>query len=155
MMDNQTTQLIQAQLNRERYNAQVYFCIAAACENLAYDGFATFFRKQANEELGHAQKFSEFLISKRVMPEYRALDNVQMNFDLVNMTAAAAQREKATTEYLKELYDQTDDPQIHALLDWFLTEQIEEENWSQDLADLVNRTDPTGWIVLSEQYGDR
>jgi len=71
------------------------------------------------------------------MPEFRALPEVQISFDLTALTSATAQREKTTTENLKEIYDQVDDPQVYALLDWFLTEQIEEENWSQDLADLV------------------
>jgi len=46
-MDNPTIQLIQAQMNRETAECTVLPCTASACENLAYDGFAKFFRKQA------------------------------------------------------------------------------------------------------------
>jgi ferritin len=154
-MDSNTVQLIQAQMNRERQNSQNYLYVASCCENAAYDGFAKFFRKQAAEEQGHAEKFAEFLISKRVLPYYDLLASVTFPSDLPSLTQTVALLEKQTTEHLKELYDSVDDPQVQSYLVWFLVEQVEEENWSQDLADLVSRTDATGWIVLDGEYGDK
>ena len=152
-MNENTLGLIQTQMNNERYNAQMYFYIASACEFMAYDGFASFFRKQAAGELEHAHKFAEFLISKRVMPNYWQIAAPTSGMGLLALATAAATLERKTTEDLKTIYELCDDPQVYALLDWFLTEQIEEETWSADLMDLVSRTDATGWIVLDEKYG--
>lgn len=154
-MNENIVQLLQKQMNNERQNAQIYLYVASVCENMAYDGFAKFFRKQAQEEQGHAHKFEDFLISKRIQPEYAALQAMSMTPALPVLTRTVATLERTTTENLKEIYDSVegDDAQVCALLDWFLIEQIEEENWSQDLADLVARVDATGWIILDEQYG--
>lgn len=156
-MEDRIVQLLQTQMNNERQNAQNYFAIASMCENMAYDGFAKFFRKQAGEEQTHAQKFCEFLISKRIPPTYTALQSVVNSIDLKEITTRVANLEVTTTENLKMIYELAgeDDPQVCALLDWFLLEQVEEETWSRDLADLVGRTDATGWIILDERYGER
>lgn len=157
-MDGNIAQLLQEQMNRERQNAQIYLYIASVFENQAYDGFAKFFSKQAQEELGHADKFSKFLISKRIQPKYDVLNEVSLSsFPLSGITNAVAALEVQTTEHLKDLYDAVDDqdPQVCALLDWFLVEQIEEENWSRDLSDLTANLDGAGWLILDEKYGER
>ena len=153
-MDGNTVSLLQTQMNNERYNAQVYFCLASDCENMAYDGFAKFFRKQAMGELEHAQKFAEFLISKRVLPEYRPLPACQSWTSMTGVGNAARSLEVKTTDDLKTLYDLCDDPQVYALLDWFLTEQVEEETVTADLSDLVDRADIAGLYVLDQKYGN-
>lgn len=154
-MDGNTVSLIQTQMNNERQNSQIYLYLSWVCTNMAYDGFAKFFKKQSGEEQGHADKFAEFLISKRIQPEYRIVVEVKTGLDLPTLTREVAALEKKTTEDLKTIYELCDDAQVKALLDWFLVEQIEEENWSQDLADLVARTNANGWIELDEQYGDK
>jgi ferritin len=156
-MDNQVVSALQEQFNRERYNAQVYFAIADAMENMAYDGFAKFFRGQAQGELEHARKFAEFLISKRVNPEYMGLSGVSLSADsVVELARAAFNRELDTTRNLENLYTLADDnntPQVCALLDWFLVEQIEEETWSADLLDLVTEaTQSETLFMLDEKY---
>lgn len=154
-MNENIVRLLQAQMTNERQNAQTYLYVASVCENLAYEGFAKFFRKQAQEELGHAHKFEEFLISKRIQPAYESLQGLNLVPELPTLSRTVADLERSTTENLKNIYDLVDgeDAQVCALLDWFLLEQVEEESWSQDLADLVARVDATGWLLLDERYG--
>lgn len=154
-MEENIARLLQTQMNNERQNAQIYLYIASVCENLAYDGFAKFFRNQAQEEMGHAHKFEEYLISKRIQPIYGNLDGINLPPNLISITSVVANLEKSTTDNLKSLYDisEGEDSQTCAFLDQLLIEQIEEENWSQDLSDLVARVDATGWLILDERYG--
>ena len=53
-MDKELVNALQEQFNHERDNAQVYLAMGDGCENMAYDGFAKCFRKQADDEMGHA-----------------------------------------------------------------------------------------------------
>lgn len=154
-MNENIVRLLQEQMNNERQNSQIYLYVASICENLAYDGFAKFFRKQAQEELGHAHLFEEFLISKRIQPIYDSLKGILFTPSLPIMTQTVANLEKETTANLRNLYDEaeSEDAQVCALLDKLLLEQIEEETWSADLADLVARVDATGWLILDERYG--
>lgn len=154
-MDSEVIQAIQKQMNHERQNAQKYFYAAVSLKNMAYDGFSAFFEKQAQGELEHAAKFADFLISKRVAPVYDALDPVSVENKVPAFAEFALATEIGTTDRLVKLYALAEDAgeyQVCALLDWFLTEQIEEENWATDLVDQTHRTDATGWMLLDEQY---
>jgi ferritin len=155
-MDVDVVAGLQAQLNHERRNAQVYFYIASVFANMAYDGFAQFFTKQGQGELEHANWVSELLISKRIQPQYFLLDAVILPLDVLELAKSALVTELKTTQALKDLYQVCDEAaefQACALLDKMLLEQIEEEGWATDLVDLVSRTDTTGWLILSEKYG--
>lgn len=155
-MDNEVVAGLQAQLNHERQNAQKYFYVASVFANMAYDGFAKFFTEQGKGELEHADWISELLISKRIQPVYNALEGVALPADVPELAKFALVTELKTTQALKDLYSVCEDAgdyQVCSLLDKMLLEQIEEENWSTDLVDLVSHTDPNGWLILDERYG--
>ena len=155
-MDSDVVLGLQNQLNHERQNAQKYFYVASVFSNMAYDGFAKAFTKQGQGELEHANWISELLISKRIQPEYRLLEGVVVIMDVVELAKFAYITELQTTQKLKDLYsvcEDAEDYQACSLLDKMLLEQIEEETFTADLADLVSCTDPNGWIVLDERYG--
>lgn len=156
-MDDNVTGLLQAQMNRERYNSQVYQYIAAQFQNQAFDGFAKFFRHQAQEEMGHAQMFIDFLVSKRIAPVFASINAI--SFGDVNPATLAERTyglEQSTTSFLNSMYGSAEDEneyQVCALLDKLLVEQIEEETWSYDLFDLLSKSDYNGWILLDKEYG--
>lgn len=158
-MKDYIAEQLQKQLNRERYNSQAYLFIGSICENMAFDGFASFFRKQAQDEIGHAHRFEEFLISKRVQPQYRDLEGFVgagwLDLSLDRITNIALSLELATTAHLSEMYfdAEGEDPQVCALVYEMLLEQVEEEKWATDLVDLVSRSDYSGWLILDEKYG--
>lgn len=155
-MKDYIVEQLQKQLNRERYNSQAYLFIGSVCENMAFDGFASFFRKQAQDEIGHAHKFEEFLISKRIQPRYDSLDGFGWNeLSLDELSSRALAMELATTGHLSEIYSIVDgeDPQVCALIYEMLMEQVEEEKWATDLVDLVSKSDYSGWLILDEKYG--
>lgn len=155
-MESNIVSELQKQMNRERANAQAYRYIAASFENLAYSGLASFFRKQAGDEEGHAGKFQDFLISKRIRPVFTPIPDVVIANTPQALAKFAVDVEIGTTEDLKTLYDLSeDDPQVCALLNWFLLEQIEEESWSQDLYDLISSSDCSSTILLlDKKYGE-
>ena len=155
-MKDYVVEQLQNQLNRERYNAQAYLYIGSMCENMAFDGFASFFRKQAQDEIGHVRKFEEFLISKRIQPRYDSLDGFGWNGLLLDdLASKALDLELATTGHLSEIYSIVDgeDPQVCALIYEMLIEQVEEEKWATDLVDLVSKSDIAGLLILDEKYG--
>jgi ferritin len=155
-MDNDVLGSLQAQFNHERLNAQKYFYIADAFENMAYDGLAKFFREQAQGELVHAGKIKEYLVSKRIMPDYQMLPAVSYPVAGVRELAKVAlQTEIGTTALLNLGYsvaEEAGDGQACRVFSDLLLEQIEEETWASDLVDLVNRTDENGWLILDQSY---
>lgn len=158
MVDSDVIQALQAQLNKERQNSQVYSYISNACKNMSFDGFAKFFMKQSLQELEHAQMVADFLISKRIEPNYATLTGVELDNDLVSIVSNAYGLETSTTASLEKLYrvaESNEEYQVCAFLVDMLKEQIEEETWSFDLMDLISKTDINGWVVLDHWYGEK
>lgn len=60
--------LLQAQMNAEYGNMRAYEQLGAQLEAVAWDGYAEFFSKQADEELKHARLFRAYLIERNAMP---------------------------------------------------------------------------------------
>lgn len=157
-MDNEVVTRLQYQLNVERQNAQKYFYLASVMSNLAWDGFAHWFMKQGQGELGHAKMFEDFLVSKRIQPEYRSLSGVSVEPSVSAVTKEAFKTELNTTQELVTLYqlaENNGESQVCAFLVYFLKEQIEEETVTADLMDLVNRVDDNGLITLDEIYSKK
>lgn len=157
-MDNDVVARLQYQLNVERQNAQKYFYFGSVASNLAWDGFAHWFMKQGQGELGHAEMIKDFLISKRIQPEYRPLAGVSVESSLIAVTKEAFKTELATTAELTALYqmaDESGEHQVCAFLVDLLKEQIEEETVTANLMDLVSKTDENGWVTLDEIYGKK
>lgn len=157
-MDAEVLEGLQGQLNMERMNAQKYFYISSVMSNMGYNGFAKWFMKQGQGELGHAKLIEDFLTSKRVQPQYRALGGVSVEGGVVGLTQEAFRTEVGTTASLSTLYQLAEDngePQVCAFLAPLLVEQVEEETVSADLMDLVARTDEKGWTVLDWRYEDK
>ena len=155
-MKDYIVEQLQKQLNKERYNSQAYLFIGSVCENMAFDGIASFFRKQAKHEIGQAHRFKEFLISKRIQPRYDSLDGFGWNdLSLDGLSSKALELELSTTAHLSEIYfdAEGEDPQVCALVYEMLQEQVEEEKWATDLVDLVSKSDIAGLLILDEKYG--
>lgn len=156
-MDIDVTNRLQMQFNHERQNSQIYSCVSNCFKNQALDGFASYFMKQSEQELGHAQMVADFLISKRVAPNYAPLDAVPLgnNPSPLEMAKLSYATEIGTTEALQRIYsvaEASDEPQVCAFLVDMLKEQIEEETWSYDLVDLLTNADKAALIMLDHEY---
>ena len=98
-------------LNEEFYSSYLYLSMAAYFEEQNFKGFANWFKIQSSEEYGHAMKFYAFII--------------QAGGD-VTLT-----HEKKITGLIHKLVDtamQSKDYATNNFLQWFVTEQVEEEN---------------------------
>lgn len=159
-VDPKVIDALQEQMNNERYNSQMYSFISQVMANQSYDGFAKYFMKQSQQELEHAQKFADFLISKRVQPKYLTLNAIVdfSNEKLSGIAKRVYELELTTTSNIQNLYQDADNAgeyQVCSFLVDLLVEQVEEETWSFDLYDLLNKTDENGWVVLDKVYGDK
>ena len=56
---------LNAQINAEYYSSYLYLAMAAYAESINLRGFAHWFRLQAQEEMGHAMKFFDYVHGRR------------------------------------------------------------------------------------------
>lgn len=121
------------QMTAERYNAAIYAALANRLDVLNLTGFASWMRREAETEMVHAKKFSDYIINRGGYPIIAPLEGAEApQGDMLTAPAlcfaAALQREIVTTDQIKILYDLADevhDSQTCQFLWGFLFEQTQ------------------------------
>lgn len=130
-MNHRLANEMSLQLTRELHAGYLYLSMSAAMEEQNLPGMAHWFRRQAQEEVGHAMKFYHYLVERGAKVSLGAIDQPTPGFSgpLAAFEAGLA-HEKAVTAHIARLYDLSLDERDHAstiFLQWFVTEQVEEE----------------------------
>ncbi len=149
------------QINHEFSAAYVYLGMAAYFETLDLDGFAGWMRAQSEEEWGHGMRIYEHLAARDVPIELGALDEAETEYsDPQSVVAEALRLEQGTTRSVNALYAQSvdlGDYQAKAMMDWFVNEQIEEEDTLRTLLSQLRIAgdDGAGLLILDRELAAR
>jgi ferritin len=152
---------LNSQLNAEYYSSYLYLSMAAYCEEISLKGFANWFRVQVQEEMVHAMKFFNFILDRRGKVELKAIEGPPVKWDSSQaIFEASLEHEKSVSQRLNKLADlavKESDHATHAFLEWFVTEQVEEEATVDQVLQelrLVNNN-PTGLYMLDRELAQR
>jgi ferritin len=147
------------QLNHEQSAAYAYQAMALWCEDRNFDGFARFFHKQCGEEREHARKFIDHLLDRGVLPELAALPAPRGQFlTLMDVARHAQAMERQNTAGIHAAYEAAlgaKDYPAQVLLHWFISEQVEEEDWAQEMLDRLARADCAGGLAELDRHIER
>ncbi len=152
---------INEQYNYEIESAYIYVSMAHYVEEKGMSGFANFFKKQAKEELEHAAKFSDYLFSIDEKPTLEQIPQPQTDFGNFTETFKAAyEHEKEVTARINKLYDlsvEENDHKATSMLQWYIDEQVEEEDTFRTLIEQLERINESwaGLYLLDEKLGHR
>lgn len=160
MISKELTEMINAQIQFEMHSSNVYLGMESYFRDLSYDGFATWMKVQAEEELLHARFFMEFLVRNGEKFEMRAIDAAANEFkDVKEVFNKALAHEKEVTKRIYALYEQASkDKNYYAqkFLNWFVDEQAEEEdNFSTFVTKLERVKDDSGLFFLDQESASR
>jgi ferritin len=122
---------INEQINKEYFSAYIYLSMAAYCESVNLPGAAHWMRVQTREEVGHGDKFSAYLTDQGARVLLKPIAQPPTEFkSLLDVFEKALEHEQKMTGWLNQLYAQAvkeNDYATQILLQWYITEQIEEE----------------------------
>lgn len=131
MFSESLTKLINNQINYEFFSEHVYLAMSAYCADQDLDGFANFFRIQAEEERFHALKFFDYLVDMNARVRIINSPEPKNDYDsILEAFKAALEHEKSNTRNIYAIADAASDERNHAtmsFLKWFIDEQVEEE----------------------------
>lgn len=131
MISNKMAKALNEQINKEMYSAYLYMSMSAHCTHLGMDGFANWFMVQYQEENMHAMKFYDYLNSQGAKVTLEAIEKPPVDFGtMLEMFEATLQHEQFVTKSINDLVDLAIKEKDHAtkiFLQWFVTEQVEEE----------------------------
>lgn len=131
MISQKMQDAINDQIQAEMYSSNLYLSMSIYCESLNLQGFASWMRLQAEEERGHAFKFSEYLKNRQGKPEIRALEAPPSEFgkplEIFEQTLAHEQKVTGMIHKLYEIALKEKDYATQNMLQGFIAEQVEEE----------------------------
>ncbi len=147
---------IQRQLNHEWSAAHAYTALAVWCTERNLKGFAQFFYKQSGEEREHAQKFMDHLLDRGATPELSAIPAPRTKFKSVLEAAQhAREMEQANTAGIHQAYEAAlanKDYPAQVALQWFISEQVEEEAWADELVGRVEAANCAGGMSSLDRH---
>lgn len=122
---------INEQINKELFSSYLYLSMAAYFEDKSLPGFAHWMRVQEAEEREHAMKFYGFLLERGGKVTLKAIDapKTEWTSTMEVMQEVAGHEAKVTASIyaLYELALKEKDYPAQVMLQWFITEQVEEE----------------------------
>lgn len=149
------------QLNKEFFSAYLYMSMAAYFQSVDLLGFANWMNVQAKEELFHAEKFYNFIHERNGKVVLEQIDKPQMEW--VSPLAAfedSLKHENFITASINELASAADEEKDYAtkiFLQWFITEQVEEESNALEVIRKLKlmKDAPGGMFMLDKELGTR
>lgn len=147
-----------AQIGMEYEASLKYDAIAAYFTLEELPQLAKFFFKQSNEEREHAHRLLRFLLDRDTQVKIPAIPAPPFTFSSpVEAVQAAQASEKAVSSSINSLYELALAEKDHAtaiMLQWFITEQVEEESTIRQLLKTVQRGKESGMITVEDYLAD-
>lgn len=152
---------INKQINREFYSAYLYLSMAAYFESLNLKGFSHWMGIQAKEEVEHGMKLYNYLIDRngRVVLEQIEKPKVEWGSSL-QAVEEVYKHEQEVTNLINSLFELADKEQDHATkvaLQWFITEQVEEEALANEIVEKLKLAGDQGHglFLLDRELAER
>ena len=132
----------------EAHSSSSYLAMSAWCYTQGLNGSGDFFKKQSNEERNHMLKLFDYLVDAGGQPVSPEVTNIGHSFEgLRDILVKALDQEIAITQSFNSITDhchKVKDYQTAKFLQWFLEEQLEEEQQARrclELFDLIGIED--------------
>ncbi|MCX7718598.1 MAG: ferritin [Candidatus Sumerlaeaceae bacterium] len=134
---------INEQIHMELASSYKYLGMSAWCEFAEFPGSAQWLRIQSAEETGHAMRLYKFLADRGARITLEALPAPQQNYkSLLDVFQNALKAEESVSESINKLYELSLKEKAFstaAQLQWFLTEQVEEEATCRKIVAVLER----------------
>ena len=140
------------QINKELYSSYLYLSMAAYLEDRNLSGFAHWMRVQETEEREHAMKLYDFIVERGGRVMLKAIEAPKTEWkstlELAEEVAAHEAMITASIHALYELALKEKDYSAQIMLQWFITEQVEEERNAAEIVSNLKLIEDRGTAVL-------
>ncbi len=154
-----------AQANRELATSLLYRSLAYWAELRDYNGFTQLFSDQAEEEETHAKQFFTYLTDRDCAVSIGPFESLTPAYtDLLAVSKAVHAHERANTRAIHSLYELAiaeKDYACQVFLQTYITEQVEEEAWTDSLVERVSRSACAGALynldrhIVKDLFGEK
>ena len=152
---------INRQINAELTASYSYLQMSAFCARQSFNGCAHWLRLQSQEEYGHAMKLYDFLIARDGAVELGAMPAPKQTYDTITAVfESALAQEQDVSRQIDALYELAFREKAFATtveLQWFLTEQVEEEKTGREIVGKLRMIgdDAASILDMDRELGSR
>ena len=149
------------QIKWEMYSANLYLAMSAYLQDAGLTGFSHWMRIQYQEETAHALKFYDFLLSRGGQVTMLSIDAPDANWsNILEIFEETLSHEQEVTRRINELVHLAKEERDFAtdiFLQWFVTEQVEEEETVKDIISKLRmiKGEGQGMLVLDKDMSAR
>src|ERR687892_1341769 len=160
-MNPRVLEAINRQINSELSASYSYLAMSAYCERQKLTGAARWLRLQSQEEHMHAMKLFDFVLARNMDVDLRPIQPAQLPFkSLLDVFERALEQEEEVTRQIDLLYETAFKEKAFAAvaeLQWFLTEQVEEEKQGREIVAKLKMIgdDPASLLDMDRELGSR
>jgi ferritin len=161
MLNANVATALNAHLNKELYSANLYLNMSSAAAAMGFRGAAIWFMVQYQEEMAHFMKFYTYINSQGEQAVVKDMVAPPASFaTMLDMFEKTLQHEQSVTRWINELTELAVGEKDHAtriFLQWFITEQIEEEENDREIIAKLKLIGDNGYglLMLDNELGTR
>lgn len=161
MLSKKMVDALNEHMNKEMYSGYLYMSMSAYCDSLGLKGFAKWFMVQYHEEMFHAMKVFEYIQAQGGRVRLFQIDEPRFDWEsAADVFEKTLEHEQFVTSRINALMDMAIAEKDHAtqiFLQWYVTEQVEEEENDNEILDQLRlvKDSPHGLLMLDRELGAR
>ncbi len=137
MLSERMNEALNVQANRELYSSYLYLSMSYYFKSIGFEGFAGWMRVQAGEELVHAMKLLDYIGASGGKAKMLPVEAPKQSWDSPQQAFQHVwDHERAVTRMIADLAavaESESDAATRGFLQWYVDEQVEEEESSDDV----------------------
>jgi ferritin len=157
MVSKKVLKLLNEQIALEADSSNVYLAMAVWAEANGWKGTSAFMHAQTEEERGHMKKFIHFMIEVGEQPEIAGLKSPENKYKTIKeVFEAALKHEKKVTASINNIMTaarEANDYAVTAFLQWFISEQVEEEAAVNQVLDIIEKAGAVSVYLADKEIG--
>ena len=158
-MTERLQKALNEQITAELWSANLYLSMSFCLKRDGFDGFAHWMYRQYQEEVKHATQMAHYLINRNAIPKIDKVDVVPQCWKNPMEAFEDAYKHERHVSKLFDLlinvaHEEKDNATQNFLWD-FVHEQVEEEASILGIVDKLRKTNPTGYLFIDSQLGER
>ncbi len=161
MVSKKLETAINKQINAELWSAYLYLSMSSHFGSEGLPGFANWFKVQFHEEQDHAQKLINYLVAKGNRVELMPIERVDTSWkSVLSAFEETLKHERVVTSLINDLVALArgeNDYATENMLQWFVSEQVEEEETAQSMIDSLKLIGNNGFGIytMDKELGQR
>lgn len=161
MLKKKMLKALNDQINAEMFSSYLYLSMESYFQSVSLTGFAAWMRAQVQEEMMHAMKFYDFVNERGGKVTLEAIAKPESVWaSPLDAFEAILKHEQHVTSLINDLVDLAISEKDHAtnnFLQWFVSEQVEEEASVGGIVEKLRliKDNPSGLFMMDNELGKR